>query len=148
MKNDVRDVPAEGWAEVVEDLLRLASPDQRVAILELALENERKAAAERAEDADRAARGEGFRLHTFDEASWQAYLKSASHRHWNDIMLIEAVAAYTFIRHVTNNNSPANARTLLLRQHREAPGSGYLEEYLDGILPKPQRRRGQREATS
>jgi hypothetical protein len=124
MKNDIGDVAPEGWAEVVGDLLHLASTDQRVAILELALEKERKEAAERA-------KAGGFVVHCLDEESWNKYLKSAAHRHWNNIMLIEAVAAYTFIRHVTNNNSPQDARKLLFRYHHEAPGSGYLDEYLE-----------------
>jgi hypothetical protein len=51
----------------------------------------------------------------------------------HDIMQIKARLAYTFIRTIRNNHSPAGAARLLFQYHRNAPGSGYLQQYLDDL---------------
>jgi hypothetical protein len=98
----------ETFAEIVEDLLHQAPPEHRRDILKLALAKEEKS--------ERARRAAPSKPPDFDC--------------WHDKMTIKAAVAYTFVRNITNNHSREAAARLLFRQHRDAPGSGYLDQYL------------------
>jgi hypothetical protein len=111
----------EAAAEVIGDVLQYIAPDKRAVALAIAVK------AEEAERAEREANG-GFKF--FDAG--EVYESPGMH-HWNCIMQLKARLAYTFIRTIRNNHSPQRAAQLLFQRHRYTPGSGYLEEYLDGL---------------
>jgi hypothetical protein len=113
-------------AEVIADLLYLIEPQKRLAALAIATK------AEEAESKEREANG-GFHVISFDEESTEAFLQSPGIRHWNAIMRFKARAICTFVRNIRNSHSPHNAGRLLFQHQPNVPGSGYLEDYLDGL---------------
>jgi hypothetical protein len=120
------DFDPEAMAEVIEELLYDMSPNKRVAVLEIAL------AAAKAQEAEIGI------LRVYD-ASDDFYSSSAM-RHYHEIKELKARAIYRFTRNIVNNMSPQSAAGLLLRQHRGMPGSGWLDEYLEIIGMRQQRR--------
>ncbi len=100
----------EAMAVVVVDLLYDMPPDKRLEVAALALERLR------------------------DDNKNTEFVWSV--RHFHEISVLEARAAYRFIRRITNNNSADDAANLLFRQHHGVSGSGYLEEYLNRLPHK------------
>jgi len=124
------DAEIETAAVVIEHLLRLVDPEKRAAVLAKAI------AAEDADREERQAAGGRIKFLSFSEESTAKWLASPAMRNWHDIMAFKARLAYVFIRNIRNNHSPKDAAKLLFERHRMAPGSGYLEEYIDD-LPRP-----------
>jgi hypothetical protein len=128
MKKDV--VEPEAVAVLIGEVLLLLPPGKRADALVFAV---------RTEDAEREEREKhgGWRMFRASEIQ-----ESPSMRYWNHIMQLRARLAYTFIRTIRNNHSAEGAARLLFQYHRNAPGSGYLEEYLDGLPQLTGRQRG------
>jgi hypothetical protein len=124
------DAEIETAAVVIEHLLHLVTPDKRAAVLARAVENEKAEQKEREKH-------NGFNvIDVSDPEEWKRHQASPGFRYWNDVMQFKARLVYVFTRNITNNHSAADAAGLLFARHQMAPGSGYLEEYIDR-LPRP-----------
>jgi hypothetical protein len=55
-------------------------------------------------------------------------------RYWNAKMRFKARVICTFVRNITNNHSKERAGQVLFQHQPNVPGSGYLHEYLDGLV--------------
>jgi hypothetical protein len=119
------DAEVETAAAVIEDLLFMVAPDKRAAVLARATEVEKEESAERQKHG-------GLRWWSGAE---MACMDCPGIRYWHDIMKFKADVVYTFTRNITNNHSPENAAKLLFSRKLGRPGSGYLEQYLDGVMP-------------
>jgi hypothetical protein len=125
VRQETEDGEIETAAAVIEDLLFMVSPEKRAAVLTRALEVETAESAKRATNP--------FGLVDFSDDSWK---QSPGFRYWHCVMRFKARVIYTFTRDITNNHSEEDATKLLFSQQRGRPGSGYLEHYLDGVMPK------------
>jgi hypothetical protein len=119
------DAEIETAAAVIEDLLFLMPPEKRAAVLAKATQTEAKERIEQEKNG-------GLNFIRFDNDEW---MQSPGIRYWHDIMRFKAQVIYTFTRNITNNHSKEDAAKLLFSQQRNCSGSGYLEQYLDGVMP-------------
>lgn len=118
------DQECEVWRDIVEDVLSLVPREKRMDILLLAVEQEKESIAEH----------ERNPMGMFCAADLsEKFAESSYSRNYGAIQRATALVAYTFVRTITNNNSPADAAKLLFSHHGDGPGSGYLIEYLDGL---------------
>lgn len=117
----------EAWSVVVQHMLYLAEPDQRIAILELAMAAERK-------EADNRAKNGG--LIFMDKASMDEFMASPYMRWHGRFQRYQAATVYCFARELANNNSPEDAAKLLFGPQRHGGGSGYLADYIDDLPRK------------
>jgi hypothetical protein len=126
-ENDKDIANVEAWAEVVEDMLALIPPDNRIEALRIAVEKEGAARKERAETG-------GLCFVRFDND--EAWRNSAGMRHWHAIMRLKSLVVQVFVRDITNDHSPEDAAKILLAHHRYGHGSGRLGDYLDNVVAR------------
>ena len=121
---DAEDVGnVEAWAEIVEDMLFLVPPEDRMKVLQLAVASEEAAIAERLE-------------HEPLGKIWCASefpMDTPGMRHWNAIMRLKSLIIQVFTRNITNDHSPTDAAKLLFADHRYGTGSGCLGDYIDDL---------------
>ena len=114
----------QAWAEVILDVLDRVPGSKREEVLRLALRRER----EEREEEERT--GGIFTLEELD-------MNEPGMRHRNAIMRLKSLLVQVFVRNITNNHSPENARAILFAGHPHGTGSRRLEDY----LPKRKTRR-------
>lgn len=124
--NDLQNV--EAWAALVDSILDLMPPDQRVEVLNLALKNE-KAARERTVEA------------LIESASMSCLSAIPEFKYGNAVKRLCGLVVQVLTRHVVNDASEEEAAAILFAQQKYGHGDGRLLSYLDGLPGFPTKRR-------
>jgi hypothetical protein len=116
-EKDIRDV--EAWVQVIERMLHSAEPDQRVKILERALEGEKQ-------KEERRIKAHGLEFITAEDLRKLPFPRNATAR-------LKSLLVQVFVRDIANNHSPKEAAKILFAEHCFGNGSRRLGDYLDNV---------------